>query len=43
LNTIERFYIYSEYSNDNHLNNEQTIFPNRLFDAILNPLTAIKQ
>jgi hypothetical protein len=37
LNTIERFYLYSEYSNDNHLNDEQTIFPNRLFDAILNP------
>jgi hypothetical protein len=37
LNTIERFHIYSEYTNDNHLNDNQTIFPNKIFDDILNP------
>jgi hypothetical protein len=37
LNTIERFHIYSEYTNDNHLNNNQTIFPKKIFEAILNP------
>jgi hypothetical protein len=43
LNTIERFHIYSEYLNDNHLNDEQTIFPKRLFDATLKAHPAIKQ
>jgi hypothetical protein len=37
LNTIDRFHIYSEYTNDNHLNDNQTIFPNKIFDAVLNP------
>jgi hypothetical protein len=27
----------SEYTNDNHLNDNQTIFPNKIFDAVLNP------
>jgi hypothetical protein len=35
LNSIEKFHIYSEYLNDSHLNDEQTIFPNKTFDAIL--------
>jgi hypothetical protein len=35
LNTIEKFHIYPEYLNDSHLNDEQTIFPNKIFDAIL--------
>jgi hypothetical protein len=35
LNTIERFYIYTEFTKINHLNDEYTIFPNRIFDALL--------
>jgi hypothetical protein len=36
LNTIERFYIHKEAANDNQLNDKQTIFPNKIFDAFLN-------
>jgi hypothetical protein len=35
LNTIEKFHIYTEYLNDSHLNDEQTFFPNKIFDALL--------
>jgi len=37
LNTVEKYYIYTEYTKDNHLNDNQTIFPNNIFDTILNP------
>jgi len=37
LNTVEKYYIYTEYTKDNHLNDNQTIFPSKIFDAILNP------
>jgi len=37
LNTIERFYIYAEYLNNNHLNDEHTIFPSIIFEALLKP------
>jgi len=37
LNTIERFYIYAEYLNNNHLNDEYSIFPNIIFEALLKP------
>ena len=37
LNTIERFYVYSECTNNNHLNDDSTIFPNRIFDILLKP------
>jgi len=37
LNTIERFYIYAEYLNNNHLNDDHTIFPNTIFEALLKP------
>ena len=37
LNTIERFYIYAEYLNNNHLKDEHTIFPNIIFEALLKP------
>ena len=37
LNTIERFHIYSEYTDNNHLNDESTIFPNKTFDTLLKP------
>ena len=36
LNTIECFYIHKEVATDNQLNDKQTIFPNKIFDAILN-------
>jgi len=32
-NTIERFYIYAEFSKNNHLNDEHTISPNKIFEA----------
>ena len=35
LNTLERFHIYTEYITDNHINDSQTIFPKKIFDAIL--------
>jgi hypothetical protein len=35
LNTIERFHIYMEFSKNNHLNNEHTMSPNKIFDALL--------
>jgi len=37
LNTIERFFIYAEFSKNHHLNDEQSISPNRIFDALLKP------
>jgi hypothetical protein len=37
LNTIEHFYIYAEYTNNNHLNNDSTISPNKIFDTLLKP------
>jgi len=35
LNTIERYYIYAEFSN--HLNDEHNISPNKVFEALLKP------
>jgi hypothetical protein len=37
LNTIERFFIYTEFSKNNHLNDEHSISPNKIFDALLKP------
>ena len=37
LNTIEKFHIYTEFKNDNHLNDEHTIAPNKIFDTLLKP------
>jgi hypothetical protein len=37
LNTIERFYTYTEYTNGNHLNDDSNIFPNKIFDTLLKP------
>jgi len=37
LNTIERYYIYAEFSKNNHLNDEHNISPNKIFDALLKP------
>jgi len=36
LNTIERFFIYTEFSKNNHLN-EHFKSPNKIFDALLKP------
>jgi hypothetical protein len=35
LNKTERFYIHKEAASGNHLNDNQKIFPNRIFDTIL--------
>jgi hypothetical protein len=36
LNTIECFYTHKETTPDNQLNDKQTTFSNKIFDAILN-------
>ena len=36
LNTIERFYTYAEYLN-NQLNDENAVFSNKIFEVILKP------
>jgi hypothetical protein len=35
LNTIERFYIHKEQAAGNQLNDNQTIFPNKIFDSLI--------
>jgi hypothetical protein len=35
LNTLKKFHIYAEYINNNHINDNQTIFPNKIFDVLL--------
>jgi hypothetical protein len=35
LNTIERFYIHKEHAARNHLNDDHTIFPNKIFDSLI--------
>ena len=37
LNTMEWYYIYAHFSKNNHLNNEHTIFPNKIFEVLLKP------
>jgi len=37
LNTIEQYYIYREFTQNNHLNDEHTISPNKIFDTLLAP------
>jgi hypothetical protein len=34
LNTLERFYIHKEANRDNHLNDDHTFLPNKIFEAI---------
>jgi hypothetical protein len=34
-NTTERFYIHTEATSNNHLNDNQTVYPTRIFDTIL--------
>ena len=38
LNTIERFYIHKEHAACNHLIDEQSIFPNKIFDTLIKPI-----
>jgi len=35
LNTIERFYIHKEHAAGNHLNDDHTIFPNKISDSLI--------
>jgi len=35
LNKIERFHIHAESIDNNHLNDDHTIFPNAIFDILL--------
>ena len=35
LNTLERYHIYAECVSNNHINDNQTIFPNKLFGVLL--------
>ena len=35
LNTTERFHIHAESITSNYLNDNQTIFPNAIFDVLL--------
>jgi hypothetical protein len=35
LNTTEHFYIHTEATKNNHLNDDHTIFPNAIFDVLL--------
>jgi hypothetical protein len=39
LNTIERFHIHIEHTAGNHLNDDHTNSPNRIFDALIKPST----
>jgi len=41
LNTLKCFHIYAEYLNNNHLNDEHTIFPNIIFATLLKSPPAI--
>ena len=35
LNSLERFHIHSEADHDNHLNDDHTVHPNKIFDTIM--------
>jgi hypothetical protein len=35
FNTLERFHMYAEYITNNHINDNQTAFPNKIFDVLL--------
>ena len=37
LNTLEKFHIHTEAQYQNHLNDDNTIFPNPIFDALTRP------
>jgi len=35
MNTLERYYIHKETANNNQLNDKHTVFPNTIFDILL--------
>jgi hypothetical protein len=35
LNTLERFHIHTEFAANNHLNENQTVFLNTIFDTLI--------
>jgi len=35
LNTVERYFIYKEFSINNHSNDESNMAPNKIFDTLL--------
>jgi hypothetical protein len=35
FNTLERYHIHTEFTTNNHLNDSQNIFPNKIFETIL--------
>jgi len=35
LNTVEKYFIYKEFSIKNYLNDQSNIAPNKIFDALL--------
>jgi len=35
LNTVQHYYTHTEFTANNHLNNNQNIFPNPIFYVIL--------
>ena len=35
MNTLERYYIHKETAHNNQLNDKHTIFPNTIFDTLL--------
>jgi hypothetical protein len=37
LNTLKRFYIYAESKKQNQINDRHTVFPNAIFDVLLQP------
>ena len=37
LNTLEPFHIYTEYTSNNHLNDDITVSPNKIFDTLVKP------
>ena len=34
-NTIERFHVHKEFTENNHINDPQTILPNAIFNTLL--------
>jgi len=41
LNTTEIFHIHAEHAAGNHLNDDLTVFPNKIFDTLIKLNTPI--
>lgn len=37
IDTIEQYYIYADFAQNNHLNDDHTISPRKIFKALLKP------